>query len=34
MTTKPYTREEYKKFVAQEIDRWAEVVKAANVEPQ
>ena len=34
MTTRPYAREDYKKFVAQEIDRWARVVKAANVEPQ
>ena len=34
MATRPMSREEYRRYVAQEIERWAAHVKAAKIEPQ
>jgi tripartite-type tricarboxylate transporter receptor subunit TctC len=34
MTTRALTREEYRRYVAHEIERWAQHAKAANIEPQ
>ena len=34
MATRPMSREEYRRYVAQEIERWAGHVKAAKIEPQ
>lgn len=34
MATRAMTRDEYRRYVSREIERWAQHVKAANIEPQ
>jgi len=34
MATRPMSRDEYRRYMAQEIERWAQHVKAAKIEPQ
>ncbi len=34
MATQAMTREEYRRYVAREIERWAQLVKTAGIEPQ
>jgi tripartite-type tricarboxylate transporter receptor subunit TctC len=34
MELKPYSRDEYKQFMANEIERWRQYVKTAGIEPQ
>ena len=34
METRAMPRDEYRNFVAQEIERWSQYVKTAGIEPQ